>query len=180
MVWADEIGKRRELAGFLLPGIIHEFRNLLNRVNLLTEMTSRVSSLAEIRHEIHSPDTEHLYDMILWLTVSAEDLATARLRDLGKEEISVPGDFEPLFRVLRSSARKAGISLTIEEINPTTVTGSGIEVSIRLCRAVYEVCTGNGVPDQLELSFRAETECRTSSFLLASERGIITTVEIGA
>lgn len=163
-----ELNTQRELAGFLLPGLVHEFKNLLSRINLLTEMPQERSPLAHIRQETYSPEFVFLCELMGCFSSAPEKPAASRSAPSKDSEISIPNDFEPVFRVLRSAARAAGNRLRIEDMPATTMLGDRIDVAVRLCREVYGVCTGIDLPTELTLLVGVDAKTGGQAFLLTS------------
>jgi hypothetical protein len=171
--------QRRELAGFLLPGILHEFRNLLSRINLLTEMPPERVPLSEIRQEIHSPDFAFLSDLMRSLTCTADEMAIPRPPSLELGTYAAPGNLDTLFGVLRSAARKLGVQLRVQDMSSIKLSGSGIDDSSQLCRAVYEVCDRSNPPKELSASTGTDPKTGASAIILALETGEAIAVVIG-
>ena len=174
-----ELNTQRELAGFLLPGLVHEFKNLLSRINLLTEMPQERSPLAHIRQETYSPEFVFLCELMGCFSSAPEKPAASRSAPSKDSEISIPNDFEPVFRVLRSAARAAGNRLRIEDMPATTMLGDRIDVAVRLCREVYKVFYENASPCELSLAVAKDAETGAQAFLLTFGRGAAATVPIG-
>jgi hypothetical protein len=178
----DSVGEqrqRRELAGFLLPGILHEFRNLLNRINLLTEMPPERAPLVEIRQEIHPPDFVFLCDLMSSLASSADEMAIPRPPPHEPGTNAEPGNLDTLFGVLRSAARKLGVQLRVQDMSSIKLSGSGIDESSQLCRAVYEICARRNPPKELSASTGTDPKTGASAIILALESGEAIVVVIG-
>ena len=171
---------RRELAGFLLPGMLHEFRNLLNRINLLTELPIELGPLPEIRQEIHSPDFAFLCDLMRSLASSGEERASAHPAHGGREAIWTPQYLDGLLRVLRSSARKVDVTLRVEDMSSVNLDGTGIGESSELCQAVYGFCARSVPPKELTVSAGTDSWTGGAAILVISESGETVAVAIGA
>ena len=125
------------LAGFLLPGIIHEFKNISNRINLLAEygLSAPVDSVQDlfvnIKEEISSEPMQYI------ASLSAAPWSWENDQKLGSKVAHLPDDLETMYRILRSSARSAGFTLTFEDTPDVTIAGSALSVGLRLAWLVH-------------------------------------------
>lgn len=126
------------LAGFLLPGIIHEFKNISNRINLLAEygLSAPVDSVQDlfvnIKEEISSEPMQYI------ASLSAAPWSWENDQKLGSKVAHLPDDLETMYRILRSSARSAGFTLTFEDTPDVTIAGSALSVGLSFARLVCQ------------------------------------------
>lgn len=133
-----------ELAGFLLPGIIHEFKNFSNRVNLLAdfglqklggsdlEIAPHRRTYQNIKVEVYSQSLSFITELSDRLAANNDSWPPG-----ARASTSFPADLETMFRILRSSFRSLGVTLSIGDFSEVTVPRRPVFVGIGLSRFLY-------------------------------------------
>ncbi len=136
--------KYSALAGFLLPGIVHEYKNISNRINLLADLGLHIVEgsqpggidhqeiYRQIKDEVNSPSMRYISEL------------TNRLREEKQGKVCsdpavtrLPGDVDTMLRILRSSFRSGGITLSIGDFPEMNVMGDSVRVGINLARFLF-------------------------------------------
>lgn len=136
-----------------MPGLIHEFRNILSRINLLTEMRSDSEGMMQIRGETRSKDFRFLCDLTRTLSIS-EGLDYLTQMPPGEAgRIELPRHIEPFLRVLRASARSLNVRFVYSKKGDAEMYADRTHICIAIARAVYAACSAEPRPGELNLVF---------------------------
>ena len=160
--------KYSAIAGFLLPGIVHEYKNISSRINLLADLGLHIIEGPQATGIDHREIYRQIKDEAYSPSMSYISGLTNRLREKQGEAYDqsaathIPADVETMLRILRSSFRSAGVTLSVRDFPQIHVAGDSIRVGINLARFLIRnfdsgvaakrvVVSGESSPDALHV-----------------------------
>lgn len=151
--------------GFLLPGIIHEFKNVLNRIKLLSEHGLQADASAETQRQNLKEITAQVENADIGVISLLNRLLDALERPescmpTGTESenfLRLPDDVDIFFRILRSSCKRCGVDMTTGDLPSVHILGCDQSYLLLLMDACHGACTIGGA---VNVDFAADEDLK--------------------